>query len=747
MQYSTNNVPKSSILVQAKKYLNQGLSLVPIHPKGKRPLIEWKEFQSRRATEEEIDTWFTQWPDANIGIITGRISNLTVVDIDKGGPLTDLPPTATVRTGGDGWHYYYKYHQDAPTDSRVRDRTDIRSDGGLVVAPPSIHASGQEYEWSVPIEDVDLQSPPAWVYETKSDKNVSYDYKQILETEVFEGARNQTAAQVIGKMLVTMAPTQWEVVAWPMIQQWNTKKCKPPLQEKELRNVWNSIVKAEKESRKGKKTSQADILVEDVLNSPDIYLFIDERGAPHAHIKTERGHQILSCKGKAFRHWLSKRYYDASGKAASSETIKTTLSIIFGRAHFGGNRHPLSVRVSEDSGTIYYDLGENDWRSVAVSDNGWQYVDNPPILFRRYNHQKQQAEPTTGGDIRLLFDFINLSKPEDQCLLMTYIISCFIPGFPHPSMVLHGQQGAAKSMTAKILRRIIDPSALSLLSLPKTHENLVQILSKHWFVFFDNITHMPNDMSDALCRAVTGEGFSKRELYSDDDDIIYTFQRCVGLNGINIAAQNADLLDRSIVFELERIPDDKRRPEKEIWAEFDQKLPEILGGVFDTLTKAIAIYPSVNLPVLPRMADFAVWGEAIAQALGYEPTHFLYAFMQNQEQQNDHALEDNPIGFAVQRFMENKDIWIGTASELLNALKYNAYELGIDTFKDRSWPTRPNVLSRKLNLVRTNLKRAGVHVTIHQRTITIRKGEENTVNTDNIDETEKSSIRDNFGED
>src|SRR3989344_8457482 len=114
-------------------------------------------------------------------------------------------------------------------------------------------------------------------------------------------------------------------------------------------------------------------------------------------------------------------------------------------------------------------------------------------------------------------------------------------------------------------------------------------MAHHACIFFDNVSHLSDHISDALCKAVTGDGFSKRELYSDEDDIIFSFRRCLGINGINIAARNPDLLERSILFELERVSPERRKQEHEILGEFEKERPRIVGSIFDAVVKAMQI--------------------------------------------------------------------------------------------------------------------------------------------------------------
>jgi len=175
--------------------------------------------------------------------------------------------------------------------------------------------------------------------------------------------------------------------------------------------------------------------------------------------------------------------------------------------------------------------------------------------------------------------------------------------------------------------------------------------------------------SDALCRACTGEGFSKRELYTDDEDVIYSYQRCIGLNGINIVATKPDLLDRSILFRVERIPKEQRKTEGELWELFDRVKNEILCGIFTILSQAMVLKPQIKLNEHPRMADFAIWGCAIAKALGYYDGAFTDAYNANIQSQNREALEASPVGELILKFMEDKQEWKGKASDLLTTLE------------------------------------------------------------------------------
>ena len=185
------------------------------------------------------------------------------------------------------------------------------------------------------------------------------------------------------------------------------------------------------------------------------------------------------------------------------------------------------------------------------------------------------------------------------------------------------------------------------------------------------------------------------------------FQRFIVLNGINVVATRPDLLDRCILLELERIPPNERKEEKVLREEFDKDKPIILGAIFETLSKAMSIYDQVELNNLGRMADFTRWGYAIAEVLGIGGDKFLEAYLNNQNNANIEALESHPVGFAMYKFMEDKTVWSGSPTKLLSELEIVAGFEKIDT-TNSNWAKTPNVLSRRLNEIKSNLLDLGI---------------------------------------
>jgi len=229
--------------------------VVPIRHRSKQPLVLWQEYQSRRPTEAELAAWFRRWPDANIAVVTGEVSNLVVIDIDPAhdgenslhelverfGPL---PATLVARTGGGGRHLYFTAPADGrPMPSRVglRPGVDVRAEGGLIVVPPSVHPSGRRYAWETP--DAPPAPMPHWLVQllrgaSQRRGHPLQHWRDLATGGVEQGARNSTIASFAGHLF-------WHGVDPEIVKElmlcWNRVRARPPLDDAEVVATVDSI--------------------------------------------------------------------------------------------------------------------------------------------------------------------------------------------------------------------------------------------------------------------------------------------------------------------------------------------------------------------------------------------------------------------------------------------------------------------------------------------------------------------------
>ena len=307
-------------------------------------------------------------------------------------------------------------------------------------------------------------------------------------------------------------------------------------------------------------------------------------------------------------------------------------------------------------------------------------------------------------------------------LIKVWTVAAFIPDIPHPISIPYGEKGSVKTTYCKFEKRLIDPDRIELLTVPQDKSEFVQQQYHNYLSVYDNIKTIPYWFSDEVCKAITGVGSTKRRLYTDDDDVIYSYKRLLIINGINNSLTEPDALDRSILKEFERIDDDQRKEESRVEAEFEEMKPKLLGYIFDVLVKSLQIKPTVQLHNLPRMADFAVWGEAIARAMGYKPMEFIDAYYRNIGRQNIEVIESNPLAQAIEKFVHTwhkegeEACWQSPTSKALEKLNKVAQAYGMDT-GSKLWPKASNSLTKRLRPILSNLREGlGIHIVINRNT-------------------------------
>ena len=334
--------------------------------------------------------------------------------------------------------------------------------------------------------------------------------------------------------------------------------------------------------------------------------------------------------------------------------------------------------------------------------------------------------PLSGGDLQSLRQFVNVEEVAWP-LVLGWLVAALRDTGPYPVLVLNGEQGSAKSTTARVLRMLIDPNKADLRSEPKEPRDLMIAATNGLVVAFDNISRLPSWLSDALCRLATGGGFSTRTLYENDEETIFEAQRPAILNGINEVVTRGDLLDRAVTVTCPVISDDMRRTEAEFWHEFEIARPGIFGGLLDAASYALSHVDETKLERIPRMADFALWVVAAEPALGLESGTFISSYTENRDAGNELVLEGSPVVGPLIRLLGEKD-WEGTATELLLDLDNQAGDKWTGL---RAWPRNGRSLSGILRRLAPNLRAVGVEIDFtkspgpgSKRIVRVRKGAE-----------------------
>lgn len=476
-----------------------------------------------------------------------------------------------------------------------------------------------------------------------------------------------------------------------------------------------------------KQDSAAAELIELAMNNGKLF-YDDQTDKAFLSVDINGAAHTLAIGSKAFINWLSFAYYTTTkrgsfpGKSASESAIKQASFALSGIAKHDGENQRVHLRVADYNGGHYIFIGDEYLQVIEILPTNWRIIKDSPVKFWMPGSMQSLPIPMQGGDLSKLWEFVNIPE-KDRLLVLAWLLESLREGTPFIILALSGQQGSAKSSTQAKLRQLIDNNAVNLRAAPKSVEDIFVSANCNWLASFENISHITPAMQDALCQLATGGGYATRAMYTNTDESVIDAKRPVIINSIPSVITAQDLTDRVISIELPRI---KYQEESAINAAWDKAKPGIFGGLLDLFVKTLAIMPQVKLTNSSRMADFTRLGEAVAQALGYQPGIFDALYKANRNESIGRALEASPIAVAVRELVEAYNgvgalIFTGTMKSLLEKL---------DSYKQEShaWPKSPRGLGDVLRRQQPALASLGINVEISKPgkngvTVEIKKGE------------------------
>ena len=234
-----------------------------------------------------------------------------------------------------------------------------------------------------------------------------------------------------------------------------------------------------------------------------------------------------------FKRWLTHQYYRQHGKVPADQALKDALKLLEAKAQFEGEQVQAHRRLAPYKDGIILDLCNPKWDCVRITKDGWEVIPIPKdVTLIRTRGMLELPPPVRESNIDELWEFVNVSE-KDRPLTTGWLLATLNPYGPYPILVLQGEQGSAKSTSARNLRSLVDPHSTPLRSPPKSEHDLVIAATNSRVVCLDNLSGLSPSMSDALCRLSTGGGFSSRALYTDDEEMLFDVQRPIMLNGID----------------------------------------------------------------------------------------------------------------------------------------------------------------------------------------------------------------------
>jgi len=450
------------------------------------------------------------------------------------------------------------------------------------------------------------------------------------------------------------------------------------------------------QSESAEKDTQAQALVKlaetfDLFHTPD--------NVPYATITINNHSENWPIKSERFQLWLKRQFYKQQGKPPSAQALTDAIGVLICKSLFEGQAHDVYLRVAGDNNKIWIDLCNEQWQVVEIDNQGWKVIDKSPVKFRRNDSMAPLPPPESGGSIGDLRQFLNCSD-DDWRLIVAWMLATFRTGCPYPILAIRGEQGSAKSTTARILKALADPNQSPLNSTPNEERDLWVVANNEHALVFDNLSGLTNRMSDAFCKLSTGGGLKLRKLFTNDEVEVFKATRPCIFNGIEDVICRPDLAERSVSINLPAIEKNGRRDEKTLWQEFNAARPKILGAICTVLSQALRELPNTSLKEKPRMADFVLWITAAESALGWENHSFVKLYQKNLSESTGSGLEADTFASALCDLLTDVPEWSGSWKELLEKLS--------DGKPVREWPASAKGVSNRLVRLSPMLRQAGI---------------------------------------
>jgi hypothetical protein len=716
---------------------------IPIPAGHKRPILAgWPEL---RLSEDQIATTFAN--GENVGVLLGEPSG-GLVDIDLDSPETlriasdFLPETGVVfgRESKPDSHRLYIVDPLVKTekfeDPNGTMLVELRSTGCQTVFPPSSH-SHEQVEWSTNTEPARVGGE---VLRLAVGRLAAVAL--IARNWPEPGGRQDAAMALAGGLLASgidgAEVTRFlQAVATAANDEENKKRVEASgfterrLMEEKPITGWSRLehligrpivsrvckwlgvrrdTKSLEAAKSGESSSQSAFLVK---LAKDVVFFHTPTEEPFANFAVNGHRENWPVRSKAFKGLLQRSMYEAQKKPPGSQALEEALGLFEARARFDGPQQPVALRVGQFGNAIYLDLCNDKWEAVEITADGYKIISDPPVRFRRSKGIRPLPYPAAGGDLDILRGFINAQDERTWQMIVAFLVNALRPTGPYWILIIQGEAGSAKTSMARMLREIVDPATGAIRTLPREQRDFV-IEAKHgWLLTYDNISGLPVWVSDCLCILATGGGLATRQLFTDDEQMIFDNQRPVILNGIDEVGARGDLVDRALVVNLAPIPDEDRKAERQLRAEFEAAKPLILGALLDVVSSAIRHLSQVKLSAHPRMADAFEWVTAAESALGWPVGTFAEAYGVGRRQDVGALLEGDPVAVAIRSFVEqDKAPWSGVATDLLLELQ----QITNDTIiRSHAWPHSAAALSSRLRRAAPYLRQIGIEIEFDTR--------------------------------
>jgi hypothetical protein len=405
--------------------------------------------------------------------------------------------------------------------------------------------------------------------------------------------------------------------------------------------------------------------------------FFSKGGQPCASIPSSvDSRRVFPLRSADFRDWLTANYYSEFEAAPSSLALRAVLRTLEARAQYGDSpAHKIAHRVSFEGdpfapSKIFLDLANGDGEILEITSQGWEITDNLHQSFRRSpgmlplpNPQSPLPNPDPTQALAQLFHLTGQARTR----VLLWLISALRATGPYPILVLRGPAASGKSVLARALRTLIDPSAAPVRLLPIRERELLQIALHNWILVFDHIHRVPIKISEALCAVSSGEAIETAQPDYRDNALAEIARPIILIAPLDETQSpwtpTRSLSNRTLTVDL--APLAAARPEAAVWSEFEALRAPALASLADAVSSALRHVRDIDLGHVRRFSDCAAWAAAAAPILGLEPAAIFDAVSDPESM----WLGADPLRDALDALLRTDRNWSGDATTLLSQLR------------------------------------------------------------------------------
>jgi len=666
-----------NIVGVARCLLRNGFSVVPLrHTGGKLipGLPRWEHLKREPLKAEEAEINFRN--SQGVAIITGSISDCIALDVDDPKKFEEFYPIEkikeqagiVVKTPTNGrFHAYFEY-----TD-KFNSYLNFLKDAGFELKTggtlctfysilPEFPYRIEKCEELTPMPEElvgkieDLQQRKKNQKLSSRSSNIEYVLDKLHEVTGYEPKLRKEG------IWRAKCPVHGDVEpSLDIIMLEGGKvgfKCWAGCEEREIREALGLS-----ETEKIEKEAIAKKIVEKLTSGYDVWHNQYDEG-----FITLSNNEHLKIGNKSFRDFLQKTAYETEGRLLHTQAIQSIIEILRWRAKESA-QYKTFKRVGFDKDFVEVDLKREDGKILRITREDI-VLDIPRLKFISSNSSLPLPEPDLSINPKEawkdFFEIFNIHSREQLALTVSFMLKTFYPAGEYPILAILGnREGVGKTTLAKYIIKMLDPTITPIKPHPKSIDDLFVLAKNNFLLSFDNLTHIGDGLSDALCILSTGGSLAKRQLFTDSEAIEYYLKNPIILTSIYDILKNRDLRRRSLIVELEKPV--SMLPEKQLEEKFKELQPKLYGYLCLCVQEALK-EKVINLPLLD-IADFCEWVLKAEPVFFVGGPEFLKLVDENRKEVTKNILEGNLILHFIQKKLETQDVYEITPTEMFKELK------------------------------------------------------------------------------